>query len=174
MDQFEHATCTFAFLNVSRVFTHELVRHRAGTAISQESLRYVRPENIGIWLPPDLLNKQKDIKLIIESIEDKYRKLEKSYNWEGEKFDVKKIITSSLRRILPQGIATNIIWSANHRTIRHEITMRTHESAEVEIRMIFDKVATIMRKNFPLTYSDFKYKKLADGTKSWYPEYKKV
>ena len=42
---FEHATCTFAFLNVSRVFTHELVRHRAGTAISQESLRYVRPEN---------------------------------------------------------------------------------------------------------------------------------
>ena len=171
---FEHATCTFAFLNVSRVFTHELVRHRAGTAISQESLRYVRPENIGIWLPPDLLNKQKDIKLIIESIEDKYRKLEKSYNWEGEKFDVKKIITSSLRRILPQGIATNIIWSANHRTIRHVITMRTHESAEVEIRMIFDKVATIMRKNFPLIYSDFKYKKLADGTKSWYPEYKKV
>ena len=79
-----------------------------------------------------------------------------------------------MRRILPQGIATNIIWSANHRTIRHVITMRTHESAEVEIRMIFDKVATIMKENFPLTYSDFKYKKLVDGTKSWYPEYKKV
>ncbi len=39
----EHASVTFAFLNVSRIFTHELVRHRAGTAISQESLRYVRP-----------------------------------------------------------------------------------------------------------------------------------
>src|SRR3990167_5913195 len=28
----EHATCTFAFEDISRVVTHELVRHRAGTA----------------------------------------------------------------------------------------------------------------------------------------------
>ena len=33
--------------NVSRVFTHELVRHRAGSAFSQESLRYVRLTDIG-------------------------------------------------------------------------------------------------------------------------------
>src|SRR5208283_5834058 len=55
---FEHATCTFAFLNVSRVFTHELVRHRVGVAISQESLRYVRPTDLGLWLPPDLADKR--------------------------------------------------------------------------------------------------------------------
>src|SRR3954454_19864335 len=33
----EHANYSFALLNVSRVFTHELVRHRAGSAFSQES-----------------------------------------------------------------------------------------------------------------------------------------
>jgi len=38
----EHATWTFVFFNVSRILTHELVRHRAGVAISQESLRFVR------------------------------------------------------------------------------------------------------------------------------------
>ncbi len=38
----EHANYSFALRNVSRVFTHELVRHRAGSAFSQESLRYVR------------------------------------------------------------------------------------------------------------------------------------
>jgi len=38
----EHAGYSFALRNVSRVFTHELVRHRAGSAFSQESLRYVR------------------------------------------------------------------------------------------------------------------------------------
>jgi thymidylate synthase (FAD) len=38
----EHAQFTFALEGVSRVLTHELVRHRAGTAISQESGRYVR------------------------------------------------------------------------------------------------------------------------------------
>jgi thymidylate synthase (FAD) len=32
----EHVSSTFLFKDVSRVFTHELVRHRAGMAFSQE------------------------------------------------------------------------------------------------------------------------------------------
>ena len=47
----EHAHVTFAFVGVSRVFTHELVRHRVGTAFSQESLRYVRLEELSCWYP---------------------------------------------------------------------------------------------------------------------------
>src|ERR1700744_5596912 len=50
----EHANYSFAFRNVSRVFTHELVRHRAGSAFSQESLRYVRLTDIGFPVPPAL------------------------------------------------------------------------------------------------------------------------
>jgi thymidylate synthase (FAD) len=49
----EHASVTFAFMGVSRVFTHELVRHRAGTAFSQESLRFVRLEELCAWFPDD-------------------------------------------------------------------------------------------------------------------------
>src|SRR6266849_8517648 len=69
---FEHATCTFAFLNVSRVFTHELVRHRVGVAISQESLRYVRPTYLRFWLAPELQDKKKEVKLIVEQMEQNY------------------------------------------------------------------------------------------------------
>ncbi|KKW23765.1 MAG: Thymidylate synthase complementing protein ThyX [Parcubacteria group bacterium GW2011_GWC1_51_35] len=47
----EHAVINFAFADVSRVFTHELVRHRAGVAISQESLRFVRLTDLGFWAP---------------------------------------------------------------------------------------------------------------------------
>lgn len=47
----EHASVTFAFVGVSRVFTHELVRHRPGAAYSQESLRYVRLEELVCWYP---------------------------------------------------------------------------------------------------------------------------
>src|SRR5271170_2255725 len=78
---FEHATCTFAFLNVSRVFTHELVRHRVGVAISQESLRYVRPTSLGFWLPPELRDKKDEVKAIVENMEQNYRSLESSYEW---------------------------------------------------------------------------------------------
>src|SRR5580658_9754196 len=80
---FEHATCTFAFLNVSRVFTHELVRHRVGVAISQESLRYVRPTELRFWLPPELADKRGEIKSILENVEENYRQLEGTYNWDG-------------------------------------------------------------------------------------------
>ena len=37
--------------NVSRVATHELVRHRAGVAVSQESLRFVRLDDLPFWFP---------------------------------------------------------------------------------------------------------------------------
>ncbi len=47
----EHGFVNFQFHNVSRVFTHELVRHRAGVAISQESLRFVRLTDLGMWIP---------------------------------------------------------------------------------------------------------------------------
>src|SRR5262249_32603417 len=39
----EHANYSFALRNVSRVLTHEIVRHRAGSAFSHDSLRYVPP-----------------------------------------------------------------------------------------------------------------------------------
>jgi thymidylate synthase (FAD) len=171
---FEHATCTFAFLNVSRVFTHELVRHRVGVAISQESLRYVRPTELRFWLPPELADKRGEIKSILENVEENYRQLEGTYNWDGMSFDIKKRVTSALRRIVPDGMATSIVWTANHRTIRHVIAMRTAESAEVEIRYVFDKVARMMKTKFPRIYQDFEATELPDETRSWRPKYNKV
>src|SRR6202050_3361627 len=47
----EHAMFGFVLHNVSRVVTHELVRHRPGVAISQESLRFVRLSDIPFWFP---------------------------------------------------------------------------------------------------------------------------
>ena len=49
---FEHAVLNFVVYNCSRVFTHELVRHRAGTAFSQTSGRYVRGDTIDFVLDP--------------------------------------------------------------------------------------------------------------------------
>jgi thymidylate synthase (FAD) len=169
----EHATCTFAFINVSRVFTHELVRHRAGTAISQESLRYVRPKELSLWLPPEMKDEKEFVELI-ETIETKYKNLEKKYDWDKMDFTLKKTLTSALRRILPDGMATNMIWTANHRTIRHVITMRTSEYAEVEIRKVFDEVASQMKTRYPLIYQDLERTSLPDGTGSWKPKHVKV
>jgi thymidylate synthase (FAD) len=151
-----------------------LVRHRAGVAISQESLRYVRPKDIALWLPPDLGSVSQRFLVLFEEIKKGYRDLETSFHWEQMSFEEKKRITSALRRILPNGIATNIIWTANHRTIRWVIEMRTDKTAEVEIRRVFDQVAEICLSEYPHLYSDFSKHALADGTCEFVPKYRKV
>lgn len=47
----EHASYTFAIEGVSRVFTAEMNRHRAGMAISEGSMRYIRLTDLKYWLP---------------------------------------------------------------------------------------------------------------------------
>ncbi len=175
---FEHASCSFAFINVSRVLTHELVRHRVGVAISQESGRYVRPrpgEGIRFFVPSGLREEDKmKITHIVEDVEKGYDELVAGQDWDHMDFALKKGLTSTLRRVLPNGMANSVVWTANHRTIRHVINMRTAEAAEEEIRYVFGKVAEIVRVKYPLIYNDFEPNPLPDGTKSWKPKYVKA
>ena len=167
----EHSYLSFALLNVSRVCSHEIVRHRVGTAVSQESLRYVRPPEIKFWIPEELQEDQREAMLkAVEDAERAYRDLERNVPWDKMKMDQKKRLTSALRRILPDGLATNLIWTANHRTLRWVIEMRTDPSAEVEIRMVFNQIAEICIRDYPYLYSDFSATELADGTKSYRPK----
>jgi thymidylate synthase (FAD) len=51
----EHSTFTFALEGVSRVFTAEMNRHRAGWAISEGSLRFIRfDKDIEYWIPTSI------------------------------------------------------------------------------------------------------------------------
>ena len=70
-------------------------------------------------------------------------------------FHVKKEVTSALRRLAPIGLSTDIIWTANARTLRHVIEMRTAEGAEEELRCVFDKVARMMQAEAPGLFQDF-------------------
>jgi thymidylate synthase (FAD) len=168
----EHAAYTLVFHNVSRVFTHELVRHRAGSAFSQESLRYVRLTDIGFRVPPALEPVRDKVLGIVEQLEEFQVSAagELGIDEEGIPFHVKKEITSALRRLAPIGLSTDIVWTANVRTLRHVIEMRTAEGAEEELRLVFDEVARIMCSEVPHLFQDFERRE--DG--SWVPQYGKV
>lgn len=57
----EHSVHNFAFEGVSRVFTGEMNRHRAGVAVSEGSMRYIRYRDIPMWLPKSIrLSPQED------------------------------------------------------------------------------------------------------------------
>ena len=168
----EHANYSFALRNVSRVFTHELIRHRAGSAFSQESLRYVRLTDIGFRVPPALEPVREQVLAIVEQLEEFQvsAAAELGIEEEGVPFHVKKEVTSALRRLAPTGLSTDIIWTANARTLRHVIEMRTAEGAEEELRLVFDEIARIMQAEAPYLFQDF----IRQDDGSWVPEHHKV
>jgi thymidylate synthase (FAD) len=153
----EHASYTFAFRDVSRVFTHELVRHRAGSAFSQESLRYVRLTDLGFRIPPALEPIREQVVSIVEQLEELQVSAarELGVDDEGVPFAVKKEVTSALRRLAPLGLSTDIVWTANVRTLRHVIALRTAPGAEEELRLVFDRVAELALAEAPALFQDF-------------------
>ena len=86
-------------------------------------------------------------------------------------FHVKKEVTSALRRLAPIGLSTDIVWTANVRTLRHVIEMRTAAGAEEELRLVFDQVARVMQAEAPGPLPGL-HAPREDG--SWVPEHRKV
>ncbi|MEK7464613.1 MAG: FAD-dependent thymidylate synthase [Patescibacteria group bacterium] len=174
----EHAMVNFIFADVSRVFTHELVRHRVGTAISQESLRYVRLDDLGQWLPTVIKEDAEAMELFGDTFEHLERlqiKLANHFKLDepGTPFHKKKVITSAMRRIAPDGLATTIGWSANFRMLRWLLELRTHESAEEEIRLVFGKVGEILIQRYPNMFGDFTTE-IVEGLPWYKPANKKI
>ncbi len=155
----EHASLNFVFADVSRVFTHELVRHRAGTATSQESLRFVRLNRLSAYAPTHIRENEEGMAIFseaIEKLEEVQIKLAEIYAIDDEKkFSIKKKLTSAFRRVAPIGVATTIGWSCNFRTLRHVIEMRTEPSSEEEIRMVFSQVYDMVKERYPNLMGDY-------------------
>jgi hypothetical protein len=154
--------------------THELVRHRPGTAISQESLRFVRLNDIPFWFP-DWARADEEL---MERATAVLQQLEQFQLWmsdhfgldnEGVPFHEKKHKTSFMRRFAPDGVATGLLWTANIRTLRHTIEARTDPGAEEEIRLLFGKIGEIVRAEAPALFGDYT---VTDG--AWIPRWRKV
>lgn len=174
----EHPVMNFIFADVARVFTHELVRHRVGIAISQESLRFVRLEDLGQWLPTVIQEDEEAVAIFMKTfkeLEQLQLELAKHFQLDdpGVPFDKKKEITSAMRRIAPIGLSTTIGWSANPRIIRWVLEMRTHPSAEEEIRFVFGKVGEIVTQRYPNFFGDFAVE-IAKGLPWYKPKNSKV
>ena len=183
----EHANFSFLIWGVSRSFTHELVRHRAGCAYSQVSQRYVsgrvlrfveRVEYQGDKHLHELFEERIDRahREYSEMADYLYSKQEKGYKiLSGEqKTDLRKKVQQVSRSLLPNETEAPIIVTANVRAWRHMINMRASNHAEVEIRNVFFNIYKILREVSPMLFKDFKVVHLSDGTYCVKTEFPKV
>jgi len=155
---FEHATLNFIATDVSRVATHQLVRHHAGFAFSQESGRYVRLPYLPFTECPVLNNHDDIVAPLLEKAFEVYEEIgrREGIDDEGIDRDRKKELTSSMRHILPFGHASNVGFSVNLRALRHVVMMRTSQHTEDEMRDIFGQVYCTVREEYPLIFHDAK------------------
>ncbi|MET9239958.1 FAD-dependent thymidylate synthase [Nonomuraea sp. NPDC003709] len=171
----EHVSFSFVLHNVSRVLTHELVRHRPGVAVSQESLRFVRLDELPFWFPEwarkdDELMKRATA--VLEQLEQFQLWMAEHFGLdeEGVPFSEKKHRTSFMRRFAPEGVATGLVWTANVRTLRHTIEARTAAGAEEEIRLLFQRIGELMRQEAPALFGDY----VVEEGGAWVPGWRKV
>lgn len=167
----EHAVFNLLITGVSRSFTHELVRHRAGFGYSQLSQRYV-DESTADFVEPDCIANDPDLHAIwlktVEQCLETYRKLVqalmKTPSQTMDKTLQRKNARQAARSVLPNATETKIFVTANARALRHFIEMRCSEQAEVEIRKVAAEVLRVLQREAPNLFGDYQLVPLADGT----------
>lgn len=161
----EHSAMTVEFTNVSRGFTHELVRHRLAS-YTQQSTRYVDKSEFTIIAPPDKNIKEKIVELNLPN----KTKIEISFrDWAALNEQMYRglrqagWVAQDARQILPIGIEAPLVMTANLREWRHVFKLRCDKAAHWEIRSIMVKLLKAVKKKISVVFDDFE---IAENGKS--------
>lgn len=180
----EHVVWNFVVTGVSRSFTHELIRHRAGWAYSQLSQRYV-DESSADFVEPDIIAEDPDLHALwlnsVRTAHETYRalsdglasKIEREHpEWKAR--DKRKKAREAARSVLPNATETKIFVSANARALRHFIEYRGAADAEPEIRKVAHAFLEVMRVEAPSIFGDYDVVQLPTGVTEVQTAHKKV
>ena len=180
----EHAVWNFIISGVSRSFTHELIRHRAGFGYSQLSQRYV-DESTADFVEPDIIAEDAELHAIwqdaietshrayVELVERLTNKVNSSFR-DLPRTDRRKMARQAARSVLPNATETKIFVSANARALRHFIELRGAPYADPEIRCVAVKMLELMQREAPNMFRDFETYELPDGSTGTRTPYHKV
>lgn len=177
----EHSVYNFIITGVSRSFTHELVRHRAGWGFSQLSQRFVDesecefvepaviaedPELHKVWLDA-VASAQRSYKILADSLAEKFASI-------PDKTLRRKKAREAARSVLPNATETKIFVTANARALRHFIEMRGSEHADAEIRGVALEILRILKNESPHIFGDYVVIEMPYGDHAIGTPYRKV
>ncbi len=139
----EHASFTFRIEGISRVASHQLVRHRLAS-YAQQSQRYVSLEGADFVYPPAVkANHQAEIiyREVVNHCQEVY-----------EKLLALGIPKEDARYIIPQGMTTSLVFTANARELLHVFRLRLCNRAQWEIRELCLKMLKIVQERAPVVF----------------------
>jgi len=142
----EHALATFEISGVSRVFTHQLVRHRL-CSFTMRSQRYVDERDMD-YVVPDSIKGHAEAHLAFKEFMEEARK---AY---GRLKDL-GIRKEDARFVLPNAVESQIVVTANLREWRHIIELRCSPAAQWEIRRVTMEILRLLKETAPTVFEDF-------------------
>lgn len=143
LSPFEHASFTFAVEGVSRVATHQLVRHRMAS-YSQQSQRYVGMTGNECVVPPSVEADARALAVFKEQIGSAQRAYDELVSLGIPKEDA--------RFILPHGAETRIVVTMNARELHHFFALRLCRRAQWEIRELAREMLRAVREAAPVLF----------------------
>lgn len=163
----EHATFTFAVEGISRVLTHQLVRHRIAS-YSQQSQRYVKLEQFEYIIPPSVKDNERAQKIFIKAMEDdqKYynqltellyedilaKLIKEGYpEAKARKIAEKKAIEDA-RYVFPNACETKIVFTMNARSLFNFFRHRCCNRAQWEIRNLAIEMLKLVKGVAPTLF----------------------
>jgi thymidylate synthase (FAD) len=177
----EHASYSLLLEGLTRSLTHELVRHRAGTAMSQLSQRYVDESEAAFVVPPAIVGEaelEAAWKAQMESAQASYvalvERLMERYKWVDDKVHRRKMAREAARGVLPNSTETKILFTANVRAWRAILELRGSEAAELEIRRLAVTIVRLLQAETPGFFADFEIYTAADRREAVRVSYHKV
>ena len=158
----EHVSFTFAIEGISRVCSHQLVRHRIAS-FSQQSQRYVREQDFD-YIVPDSMKSDPEIKKIFEGL---LSDIQSSYNKMLDLFKRKGIsgeqANQDVRFVLPGACETKIAMTMNLRELIHFFSLRLCSRAQWEIRALAQEMLKICKNSSPTLFKNVDVKCVSLG-----------
>lgn len=141
----EHVTFTFAIEGVSRVLTHQLVRHRIAS-YSQQSQRYVKEHDFETIMPRSIASKPEAKK--------KFEKLMGEIQGLYDEFISMDIPAEDARYILPNATETKIVCTFNARSLLNFFSLRCCTRAQWEIRALANEMLRQCKEVAPVIFEN--------------------
>ena len=129
----EHIVFTFGISGVTRTLSHQLVRHRAGVAFDQQSQRYLNYKKPSYMVPGSLQDAPSEMRDHFTA------QMDDSLSFYGEMLEA-GIPGEDARFVMPNATRTNLIMTANLRSLIHMSGLRLCTMAQWEIRRLFQLI----------------------------------
>ncbi len=140
----EHASFTFGIEGISRVTTHQLVRHRIAS-FSQQSQRYVSHKEEFTSIMPDTIAENSEARQIFAFMSETVHKAYAQLIEMG-------IPAEDARYILPNATETKIIMTMNARELLHFFALRCCQRAQWEIREMSVEMLRLVKRIAPVIF----------------------